>query len=261
MQTIACFDWRKLTGMSVIEHAFNGSQILVRPAGVDQDVEPFELSDWGSTYTWVKNDDDFWVLRTTGAPTTMTKLSACFGEFASDAVGIDERVVLTTIACESGPDHTHPSGRSLKSPRTELGYPSRTGERDPGDEARDEIDWNLTKGMKSSHGLMQTLIGTAHRSAPALFSGVPVSKFREVLWDPKNSIAAGTAFMRYFPGPHLSDPVALRFHYAAGGVYPAHDNRWGARMYEYMGKPMEGPCILAWVAFWNDLAEVMGDAT
>lgn len=260
MPKITAFDWTTLTPLSKIRHRVNEDGLIVVQDPTAPYSVPFAV---GREYEWeVKGIGEEWALRTTGAPSTMSRLETCFGGMTcavSLITGVDERALMTAIACESGPDHTQPSGRSLKSPRTELGYPGRTGEGDHGDEQRDEQDWLLHKGIHSSHGLMQTLIGTAVGCAPHLFAGCPISKYREVLWDPAKSIEAGARFMACFPAAHLADPVALRFHYASGGVYASPKTRWGARMYELGGVPAEGPCILNWVAFWNDLAEVLGD--
>ncbi len=252
------FPWCKLTSLSRFEHCVTDDQ---RIAVFGNDEPPFAIP---AGFCWDHGGEHAWCLRTTGAPSTMTRLHTAFGELvrnAEKAYGVDARVLLVTIACESGPDRNHPSGRSLKSPRTELKYPGRTGEMDFGDGARDAIDWSTSKGMHSSHGIMQTLIGTAHGVAPHLFAGLPPEKFREVLWDPVKSIECGARYMRSFPAAHRFNPVALRFHYGAGGVYLDKRNQWGARMYMAAGKPAEVGIILRFIAYWNDLMSLSGSVS
>ena len=130
------------------------------------------------------------------------------------------------------------------------GLPERSGEGDPGDEDRDAQDWTASGGQHSSHGLLQTLIGTAVAARPDLFAGVDPAKYREVLWRPENSIAAGVAYMAHFDASVLADPVALRFAYGAGSVRPSSSNRWGAVLYDEI-------VPLRFIAFWNDLACVL----
>jgi hypothetical protein len=176
---------------------------------------------------------------------------------ASSDVAIDERFLFVTIGCEVG--DVPPDGFGLvRAPRTEVGYPRRTGERDHGDGARDAEDWAayIASGRRSithsSHGLMQTLISTAVGVRPDLFAGVDPVHFRDVLAEPANSIACGAAYAATFPHAVRKDPLAARFHYGAGGVRPTSHNRWGAVLYDEI-------VPLSFVAFWNDLSFVRAE--
>ena len=182
----------------------------------------------------------------------MTSISARWGDVVNEvagAAGVDPRFVLTTIACEAVNADAGNAGGFVKAPRTEKGYPNRTGEGDPGDEDRDAQDWSSSGGQHSSHGLMQTLIGTAVAARPDLFAGVAPAQYREVLWRPENSIAAGVGYLAHFEPSLLADPLALRVAYGAGSVRSS-SNRWGAVLYDEI-------VPLKFIAFWNDLACIL----
>jgi hypothetical protein len=270
MFTIEPFDWRKLTHLSKIEHRLDaGGVLLLR--GADPDAEPFtsarvrdgqggfverSLSLLG--FVWTRADDgDGWILRTTGKPVTMAHTLGRWawqvGTTSAEEL-VDERFLLVTIGCEVGNSPPDDDGL-VRAPRTEVGYPGRTGERDPGDGARDAEDWTafIAAGRKgtthSSHGLMQTLISTAIGVRRDLFEGADPARFRDVLADPANSIDCGAAYVATFPETVRNDPLAARFQYGAGSVRPTATNRWGAVLFDEL-------VPLSFVAFWNDLAFV-----
>jgi hypothetical protein len=171
---------------------------------------------------------------------------------ASANRSIDERFLFVTIGCEVG-DKAPDSLGLVRAPRTEIGYPRRTGESDHGDWERDAEDWaayiaRRRRGIThSSHGLMQTLISTAVGARPDLFAGFDPAHFRDVLADPANSIACGAAYAATFPQSIRTDPLAARFQYGSGSVRPSASNRWGAVLYDEI-------VPLSFIAFWNDLA-------
>ena len=254
------FDWRRLTDASSVAYRLEESGRI--DVFSDTGAAPFDTARVRDGHggfvdasldsigvVWTTTADQSWELRTPGEPSTMAHISARWGELVNQiagAAGVDPRFVLTTIACEAG--NTAPDANGfVKAPRTEKGYPNRSGEGDPGDEDRDAQDWTANGGQHSSHGLMQTLIGTAVAARPDLFGGVDPSQYREVLWRPENSIAAGVAYMAHFDASLLADPVALRFAYGAGSVRPTSSNRWGAVLYDEI-------VPLRFIAFWNDLA-------
>lgn len=260
---MTAFDWRRLTSASTVAYRLGESGRIDLLS--DTSAPPFDTAtvrDGSGGFVerplasigvvWVPAGDQAWELRTPGDPSTMSGISARWGELVNEiagAAGVDPRFVLTTIACESG--HVAPDADGfVKAPRTEKGYPARTGEGDPGDEDRDAQDWSASGGQHSSHGLMQTLIGTAYGARPDLFAGVAPAQYREVLWRPANSIAAGVAYLAHFDASVLADPLALRFAYGAGSVRPTTANRWGAVLYDEV-------VPLRFLAFWNDLACVL----
>jgi hypothetical protein len=260
------FDWRRLTDAGTVAYRLDANgRIYLAGDGAAAPFETAHVRDGRGGFveaplasiglSWFPAGGQSWELRTRGAPTTMAHVSARWGEVV-DAIaipaGVDPRFVLTTIACEAGNPAPDADG-FVKAPRTEKGYPGRTGESDPGDEARDAEDWRANGGQHSSHGLMQTLIGTAVAARPDLFAGRDPSQYREVLWRPENSIAAGVAYLAHFNASLSADPVALRFAYGAGSVRPSSSNRWGAVLYDEI-------VPLKFVAFWNDLACVLAGA-
>jgi len=260
---MTAFDWRRLTSSGAVAYRLDESGRIDLLS--DTSSPPFDtatvrdgsggfvdrpLSSIG--VVWAPSGDQSWELRTPGSPSTMTSISARWGDLVNElagAAGVDPRFVLTTIACESV-NATPDAGGFVKAPRTEKGYPGRSGEGDAGDEDRDAQDWSSSGGQHSSHGLMQTLIGTAVGARPDLFAGVAPAQYREVLWRPENSIAAGVAYLAHFDASLLADPVALRFAYGAGSVRPTSSNRWGAVLYDEI-------VPLRFIAFWNDLACVL----
>ena len=264
MQTIAPFDWRRLTPEGEIVYRLDARGALVFRG----DAPPIDsvrvrdgrggfvtraLSDL--PFAWERADDgDGWALRTRGQPTTAARVRAFWGTLvthAANAAGIDARLVFATIAAEAG--GIAPDGNGLvRAPRTERGYPARTGESDPGDFARDAEDWSAylqnPRGRiaHSSHGLMQTLISTAYAARPNLFAGLDPAFYRTVLWNPEDSIACGVAHMASFDDATLNDPIAFRFRYGGGHIKPTRANPWGAT-------PLYDEVVpLFFVAYWND---------
>jgi hypothetical protein len=273
MLTIKPFDWRKLTPLSKIEHRLDADGALLL-RGADPDAEPLttarvrdgkggfvERSLHTHGFVWTRPDDgDGWLLRTTGEPITMTHTLARWAWPVSQASAellVDERFLLITIGCEVGDASPDSSGR-VPAPRTEIGYPKRSGESDPGDGARDAEDWAafVAAGKRgtthSSHGLMQTLVSTAVGVRPDLFAGVDPAQFRDVLAEPESSIACGAAYVATFPAAVRSDPLAARFQYGAGSVRASSSNAWGAVLFDEL-------VPLAFVALWNDLACVRAE--
>jgi hypothetical protein len=264
MLTIDPFAWRRLTPKGAVEYRLREDGFLAlrgeaappfvvapKVRRADGGFGPASLEALG--FVWVAADDgDGWLLRTHGAPSTMDRTLAHWAPLVrelADPLGLDERLALVTIACESG--GPAPDGDGLvKAPRTEKGYPRRAGERDPGDLARDAEDWAASRGMHSSHGLLQTLIGTAYGARPDLFQGVAPADFRKVLWRPANSLACALAYAQSFPAAHLADPLAFRVHYGSGRIAPA-DNLWGAVVYDdrvpldFLARWNDGACIAA----------------
>jgi hypothetical protein len=262
------FGWRRLTPHSAIEHRLDpGGALLLR--GPNPDDVPFSsarvrdgkggfverlVEDLG--FVWSRaEDNDGWILRTAGQPSTMTHTVARWAwqvdEACSNAL-VDERFLFVTIACEVGDAAPDESGL-VHAPRTEIGYPRRSGEGDHGDRARDAEDWAsyIASGRRgiahSSHGLMQTLVSTAVAVRPDLFTGVDPMHYRDVLANPPNSIACGAAYAATFPESVRLDPLASRFQYGAGSVRPTPQNRWGAVLFDEL-------VPVTCVAFWNDLA-------
>lgn len=262
------FTWRRLTESASVEYALDTRGYLVVRGTTS--APPFttirardghggfaERPIESLGFVWIHAGGDAWALRTRGEPTTMAHVRARYGELAHEAAtarGVDERIVLVTIASEVGNAAPDADGY-VKAPRTEPGYPGRTGEGDKGDAARDAEDWRLSRGAHSSHGVMQTLIRTAVGVRPDLFHNVAATALREVLWKPENAIACGVAYMASFPHDVQEDPLAVRVMYGAGSVRPTDANRWGAVIYDEL--------VPLWaLAFWNDLGCVIaGDLT
>lgn len=274
MLALSPFPWRRLTPQSKLEHRIDDSgALLLRGASAPPFSEAYVRDGNGGFvkrgvealgFRWVEGDlEGGWMLRTSGAPSTMRTVADRWKVLvrqAADALGLDERLVLTTIACEAGTAEADSRGL-VPLPRTERGYPRRTGERDPGDLARDAEDWAafVASGGKgtthASHGLLQTLVSTAVHVRPDLFQGVEPKSYRTVLWNPAASIACGAAYMATFGEAVQRDPLALRASYGAGGVYTKDDGLWGAVFYDDL-VPMH------WIAFWNDDACLRsGDCT
>jgi hypothetical protein len=268
MLTVQPFPWRRLSPSAQMEHCLDAAGVL-RLRGADPNTPPLgtaRVSAGGGFVdiplarlhlVWLRAEDgDGWVLRSEGAPSTMTHLGARWGETvraATAARGIDERFVLATLACEVGDIAPDASGY-VKAPRTELGYPQRTGEHDAGDFARDAVDWRVSRGMHSSHGLMQTLIGVATMARPDLFKGIDPSLYRAVLWVPENSLACGLAHLAHFARDVLADPLASRLHYGAAIAHASTSNVWG------MAPVYDDRVPLRFLAFWNDDAHVRAQA-
>jgi hypothetical protein len=261
------FDWRRLTPLSAIEHRLDpGGTLLLR--GPNPDEVPFAsvhvrdgkggfadrlVEDLG--FVWSRAEDyDGWILRTAGQPRTMRNTVARWAwqvDEASANALVDARFLFVTIGCEVG-DAAPDENGLVRAPRTEVGYPRRSGEGDHGDRARDAEDWAsyTARGGRgithSSHGIMQTLVSTAVCVRPDLFEDVDPMHYRDVLANPPNSIACGAAYSATFPEAVRTDPLAARFHYGAGSVRPSSQNRWGAVLFDEL-------VPLTFVAFWNDL--------
>ncbi len=261
MKTLSPFPWRRLTPRSLLEHRLDERGELVVRDPAHAHTEPFSSANVRNGrggfvssplrtlgMRWTRAAGDGWALRTRGEPITMARTRERWGTLvraACEPLDLDERVLLTLIACESAGAATDAEGL-VRAPRTEKGYPRRSGESDPGDFERDAEDWRTSRGAHSSHGLMQTLIATATTVRPDLFAGIEPRHYRRVLWVPANSIACGAAYLARFPNDVRTDPLATRFMYGAGRVQPAH-NRWGAVLYDEL-------VPLTWLAFWNDEA-------
>jgi hypothetical protein len=260
---IQAFGWSKLTAQSAIEHRLDASGALLLRMG---DLEPpfmvarardgkggfgdVELARLG--FTWQRVGDG-WALRSPRHAADLKRAVQFYGSLAlreAAAAQIDPRAVLVTMVCESGAPAPDAHGW-VKKPRTEQGYPNRAGENDAGDFERDLEDWTKTGGLKSSHGLMQTLIGTAVSVRPDVFQGWEPKLYRTALWIPENSIKCGVGAMaslaRKVPRVRV-DPHALRIAYGAGlGGLAPHANRWGVRVFDDL-VPMH------FVGVWNELA-------
>lgn len=256
---LTAFDWRKLTPSSQIEHSFDGRDIWLRESQFGRPLLlPALVAAERAIPCAIEYDDSFsgaecrMRLRTVGAPSTVSKLWSEFEPMIRDVsldVGVDPRVLLVQAACEAAHSTTEPCGKDPRSPRTELGYPGRTGESDTGDYDRDSIDMASSYGMHSSHGLTQLLIGTGIAVRPDLFVGVPPRFYRDVFAVPRNAFEMLAALIvRARPETQL-DPLALRAFFAAGGVY-ASGNAFGARAYNVS-------VFLHWLSFWGDAATIV----
>lgn len=270
MITLRAFPWARLSASSSVVHRVDESgRLVLRGVGsaapfttfrVRDGKGGFQEADLGARgFEWTAVGADAWELRTKGDPVTMGRTESLWSDLVRDAsaeAGIDERIVLTMIGSETGSVGGPDAQGLVRAPRTEKGYPERTGESDPGDARRDALDWKQSGGMKSSHGLMQTLIGTAAHVRPDLFAGVPVARYREVLWQPAASIAAGVAAIVALVKQWdqslsaLGDPLAVRMIYAGSYATTTAANRWG------VGPLYDELVPLLYVAFWNDDASV-----
>jgi hypothetical protein len=261
--TLQPFPWRRLTPNSALEHGLDAVGILLlrardeakrgAPPLTDARVRDGEgnfhrvpLDALGLTWVQAENGDG-WMLRTKGAAVTMAQVASQWGlvvQAVSSLLGVDERILLATLACEVGALGLDAEGL-VKAARTEKGYPRRTGENDSGDFDRDLEDWTQSRGAHSSHGVMQTLIATAVAVRPELFEGIEPSRYRTVLWDPAHAITCGAAYLATFPDSVRRDPLASRFQYAGGRIAPTAKERWGAALYDEL-------VPLTFLAFWND---------
>ena len=164
-------------------------------------------------------------------------------------------LILATAYMESRAALPGPDGL-VRAPRTEPGYPGRSGDSDPGDVERDAEDWARSKGAHSSHGVMQTLVRTAYGLDPKGLGEDP-RQHRARLANPAYSLELGARYLagavrkeqQERPGP--LDPVRLRAHYNAGAPYP-RDTPWGT--------PVAAADHWLWVAAWN-AAQRDGTAT
>jgi hypothetical protein len=255
--TLKAFDWRKLTAESAIEYALDDAGVIrVRGQG---DAPPFEtvrvrsgrvfvdmtIDELGLAWKQAPGGDG-WILRTVGAPSTVSHVDGLWGALVRESAdpAFDERLVLVTIAAEAGGIAPDEEG-FVKAPRTEVGYPRRTGEHDPGDFDRDAVDFFASGGAHSSHGLMQTLISTARAARPDLFANVDPSRSRMVLWSPANSIACGVAHASSFAAAIKTDPVQFRVKYGSGGIRAVSTNAWGVDLYDES-------VMARFIALWND---------
>ena len=263
MLTLQPFPWRRLTPNAALEHGLDAVGILLLRARDEAKRGAPPLTDArvrdgeGNFHsvpldalglTWVQADNgDGWMLRTKGAAVTMAQVASQWGlvvQAVSSLLGVDERLLLATIASEVGTLGLDAEGL-VKAARTEKGYPRRTGETDSGDFDRDREDWTQSRGAHSSHGVMQTLIATAVAVRPELFEGIEPSRYRTVLWDPAHAITCGAAYLATFPDTVRRDPLASRFQYAFGRIAPTAKERWGAALYDEL-------VPLTFLAFWND---------
>lgn len=253
MRSIVPFAWRRLTSASVLLYRVNDAGQIV----VQGNTPPFQPKINPKCYDWrMCTGGDEWVLRTVGAPSSMTGIKAKFGSLtlaASNKHSVDERLILTTIMCESGG-----STDLAATSRAEPGYPdyptfNQATVHSICSPARDAEDIASTGGMKASYGLMQTLLGVAHASAPQLFSSADPSTWRDIITVPANGIECGTADMGAGRLKTVNtDPVATRFTYGAGHIYApslARMNPWGAVF-------SDESMITRFLAYWNDLVEV-----
>jgi hypothetical protein len=265
MTPIQPFSWRRLTPSSAIEYRLTEDGALALRGDDSPPLGVATIRDGRGgfaprpitalPFAWSQDDDgESWRVRTRGEPTTMAHVEARYGDSArraSESLGVDERLILVTIACEVG-DAAPDADGFVKAPRTEPGYPSRAGDSDPGDLDRDALDWAAYavdprhRIAHSSHGVMQTLLSTAALVRPDLFEGHDPRDFRTVLWDPETSIACGAAYLAGFPPAVATDPLAARFQYAGGHITPTTANVWGAA-------PLYDDLVpLMFLAFWND---------
>jgi soluble lytic murein transglycosylase-like protein len=145
------------------------------------------------------------VERTPGTPTTVTRVWEQFHDPVNEwtsQYGVYCELILAVICTES-------SGNSA-SRRNEPGY----------------VSDSATPG-KVSLGLMQTLISTAREALndPNIDG--------QWLLIPRNSIRAGTAYIRKQQPMTLLDPPKVACAYNAGGIHDndGAENRWKMRMY------------------------------
>lgn len=236
------FDFRKFSATSSREYKFDGKRILIK--------EPaFSVSnEVAIPCYWTLSTDSSWYLRTKGKPTTMTKLNDCLGTLADQIgqeLGVDKRYFLVQSACEARFSSKSEYGKDPLSPRTEIGYPGRTGEDDTGDTTRDALD----DGTHCSFGLTQLLLATARQVAPEQFKGVSRPQHRYQLAYPSVAFTAFGRLIKTYPEDVQLDPMKTRVSLGAGGVYHG-SGPWGVRLYNES-------VILHWMAFWNDLVEVL----
>jgi hypothetical protein len=258
MLTLKPFDWRRLTAQSAIAYRLDDDG-AIRVRGSNEDTPPFVAArvKSGGGYVsmsldalglqWLRAaDGDGWLLRSSGVPSTMARVNRQWAQLVRQETGddFDERLILVTIAVESGGAAPDEEGH-VKAPRTEIGYPRRTGERDFGDFERDAEDWRLHGGRHSSHGLMQTLIATAHAARPDLFRDLDPSLYRTALWLPDVSIACGIAYASNFGAAIADDPVRFRVKYGSGGIRPSSSTVWGVDLYD-------DSVMARFVSRWND---------
>lgn len=242
-----------LTPSSKVEYRFDGTNFIVRQPGSGPGPEPYPLnaSKRSIPSYWTKSEDG-WIMRTIGTPSTVTKLLNHFEEDAKKVAAqknnIDWKIFIVQSACEAAPSRNHSSGKNLLSPRTEIGYPNRKGENDPGDPDRDAVDG----GRHCSFGLCQTLLSTARFANPELFKGIPLKAQRYVLGVPKNSFSALASYYWTLPESTRKDPLRVRTAFGAGGVYKSEKNVWGVRCYDVS-------VIDHFLAFWGDLACVLSE--
>lgn len=266
MRQIESFPFRAVTAEGRILYRVNECGLLV----VQGQTPPFPAR-FGTQWSQVTNGNE-WALRTPGDPSTMTRIVDAYGEMAADSSdkwGVDDRVILTSIGCESGGDRF--------AARAEPGYPDYPHENGAIMHSilspeRDAQDIAATKGMRASYGLTQLLLGTANTVAPHYFTGVPPEKWRDLLFEPAVNIDIGAKLYAGCGAKSQNlDPVAIRFQAGAGsssktpnGVktgtaedsrrnppHPEFEHGWGAESYSE-------EIILRFVALWNDLQAVEG---
>lgn len=267
VRRIVAFPFRVATSQGRILYRVNEcGQIVV------QGMTPPFSPRFGTVWQGATNGSE-WVLRTPGDPLTMTRVKSQWGSLASsssDRRSVDERVLLVSIACESG-------GLAIAA-RAEPGYPGYPGPFDQRkandtDGARDaqDIADPKSKGKHASYGLCQLLLSTAKTvdtsppNAPHYLDDVPPEQWRDVLFDgAKNIDLAAKLYAGLGAKTGGLDPVAIRFQAGAGssstynGVKegssedsrraknPSLDQGWGAESYS-------DEIAERFIAFWNDL--------
>ncbi len=253
MLTIQPFDWRRLSAHSQMEHRLAADGTL-RLRGLHPDEAPLDLArvfPAGMDPYWERPADrDGWILRRSKTSWDMRRIVSDWGGPArsvADPLGIDERAVLVLIQCETGGVLERDADGYVKAPRTAEGYPEHGGDRDKGDFFRDAEDWRASRGMYSSHGLMNTRIGDAMIARPDLFASIEPTLYRSVLWVPENSLACALAHVANYPSEVLADPLLFRIRYrghATVEVSPA--TKWG------LAPICDDRVLLRFIAFWND---------
>lgn len=246
-QTFEPFDYKRLTAIGQQQYRFDGTRIIIR----SENSEPFDVSsERGVPCYWQQHSssEHDWILRTKGKPSTITNLNTFLGTLMHEVASkecIDFRTLLVQSACEAAHSYQTLYGKDPLSPRTENGYPDRSGENDKGDPFRDAMD----NGAHCSFGLTQLLLSTARSVRPDLFAGVKRDQHRYILGQPRNAFDCLAALIKTYKEPDRNDPLRLRVKLGAGGVYPK-SGRWGVVLYNES-------VILHWIAFWNDAAHIL----
>ena len=267
MRQMTPFPFRTATASGRILYRLNECGLLVV-----QGITPPFPARFGTYWAGVTNGNE-WALRTPGDPSTMLRIVDAYGDFvrsSSDKWKVDERVIFTSIGCESG--------GNPRAQRAEPGYPDYPAYDpklvnsilSPARDAQNIADpkW---KGSRASYGLTQILLSTANAVQPALFAGVSPEAWREVLFDPAKNIDIAA---KLYAGDGLKtaglDPIAIRFQAGAGsdsktpnGVHigsseearatrnPDFEHGWGAESYSE-------EIVIRFLGFWNDLQAVQG---
>ncbi|HEX8115367.1 MAG TPA: transglycosylase SLT domain-containing protein [Kofleriaceae bacterium] len=170
--------------------------------------------------------EDTGIERTRGAPSTVTRVWEQFAPAINEAAREHRmpcELIVATICTESA--------GNPKALRIEPGYES--DEKTP---------------HKVSPGLMQTLISTAREALQMSFD-------RDFLYEPRNSIRAGAAYMAQQKRKTGFDPPLVAAAYNAGGIYTQNGakNRWKLRQFP-IGT---GEHCDRFVKFYNDAVAVL----